>query len=92
MDSSFVMSTKSRTSESFKPLITTTLILTEAREDDKATCKVLSTASCPLRRVMNSNLKGSNVSKLEKVYDIVLDCITDIHYLRLRCVRPLSTS
>ena len=65
---SFVMSTKSSTSESFKPLMTTTLILTEARDDDKATCKVLSTASWPLRRVMSSNLKGSNVSKLRKIY------------------------
>ena len=68
---SFIMSTKSRTSESFKPLMTTTLILTEVREDDKATCKVFRTASCPLRRVMSSNLKGSKVSKLKRVHEII---------------------
>jgi hypothetical protein len=88
----FVMSTKSSTSESFKPLMTTTLIFTEAKEDDKATCKVLSTASWPIRRVMSSNLKGSNVSKLKRYNEINLDCVVDICYLRLRCVRPLSMS
>lgn len=69
----FVIATKSSTSESFKLLMTTTLIFTEARGDDKASCNVLRTASCPLRRVMSSNLKGSNVSKLKGLNEIILD-------------------
>ena len=63
-DLSLVISTKSNISESFNPLITTTFNLTDCSDDDRATSKAFKTASWPLRRVMSSNLKGSNVSRL----------------------------
>lgn len=58
-----VKRTKSTTSlVSFKPLITTTLILTLCTPRAKALSMQSITASWPLLRVMNSNLKGSSVS------------------------------
>lgn len=61
---SFVISTKSNTSDSLRPLITTTLSFTELKGDDSAVSKERRTASWPIRRVIISNLKGSRVSKL----------------------------
>lgn len=61
---SFVISMKSNTSDSLRPLITTTLSFTELKDDDSAVSKERRTASWPIRRVIISNLKGSRVSKL----------------------------
>lgn len=61
----FVISMKSSTSESLRPLTTTTFSFTETSAGDaRAASKAFRTASWPLRRVMNSNLNGSKVSRL----------------------------
>lgn len=65
-----VMSTKSNIPE---PLTATTLIITEAKED-KTTCKgssVRTALSCCL--IMIAPRVGSNVFKLKKVYEIILN-------------------
>lgn len=64
MGLSLVMAKKSKTSESFSPLTTTTFNFKYGREA-RATSNDRSTKERPLRRVMNSNLNSSNVSKLK---------------------------
>ena len=68
---SFVISTKSRTSVSFRFLIITTLTLIEDKGSLKAVSRDLRTASWPLRRVMSSNLNGSKVSRLFNVRKLI---------------------
>lgn len=66
---SLVISTKSSTSWSFNPLMTTTLSFTDCRADESAESRERRTASWPSRRVIISNLNGSMVSKLELYTD-----------------------
>jgi hypothetical protein len=63
---SLVSSTKSRTSELLRPLITTTFNLTlSSFGEASAVSRVQRIKACPGRRVTSSNLKGSRVSKLD---------------------------
>ena len=92
MGLSLVKSTKSNTSLSLRPFTTTTFSFTlESFEEPRAESRVRRTRSWPWRRVINSNLKGSRVSKLQDSVSKNGFVGRRCTYLRLRWDRPLST-
>lgn len=88
---SSVMRTKSKISMSFKSRIITTFNFTDCRRGDlRAISSERMTASCPDRRVIISNLKGSRVSRLATLSPDDWSDLNHATYLRLRWVSPLS--